>query len=57
MIRELQLKPNFARTIDRFEAWWNCQVLDRPPVTLRAAAPACTAMAPARPQPPLLRDI
>ncbi len=56
MIRELQLKPNFGRTIDRFEAWWNCQVLDRPPVTLRAAAPASGTAPPPRPQPALLRD-
>lgn len=40
MIRELKLKPDFGLTIDRFEAWWNCHVLDRPPVTLRASVPA-----------------
>ncbi len=56
MIRELQLKPDFGRTIDRFEAWWNCQVLDRPPVTLRVAAPARAAMPPSRAQPAMLRD-
>ena len=56
MIRELKLKPNFGRTVDRFEAWWNCQVLDRPPVTLRAAAPADGPTPRPRPQPPLLRD-
>ncbi|NNM87344.1 MAG: hypothetical protein HKL95_02365 [Phycisphaerae bacterium] len=56
MIRELQLKPKFGRTIDRFEAWWNCQMLDRPPVTLRAAAPAGGSTPPPRPQPTLLRD-
>lgn len=30
MIRHLRLKPDFGRTLDRFEAWWHCQVLDRP---------------------------
>jgi hypothetical protein len=34
MIRELQLKPDFARTIERFAAWWLGELIDRPPVTL-----------------------
>jgi hypothetical protein len=32
--RELKFKPDFARTVDRFAAWWIGQVLDRPPVSL-----------------------
>jgi hypothetical protein len=34
MIRHLTLKPDFARTVERFEAWWQRQIVDRPPVTL-----------------------
>lgn len=34
MIRELTFKPNFSQTVDRFEAWWRGDILDRPPVTL-----------------------
>lgn len=34
MNRELKLKPDFARTVERFEAWWVGEVIDRPPVTL-----------------------
>jgi hypothetical protein len=32
--RPLQLKPDLDRTIERFEAWWLGEVLDRPPVEL-----------------------
>ncbi|MFW6336636.1 MAG: hypothetical protein ACOC3G_05870 [Phycisphaeraceae bacterium] len=28
------LKPDFAKTVERFEAWWRCELIDRPPVTL-----------------------
>jgi hypothetical protein len=34
MIRELKLKPDFAKTIERFEAWWHCEIIDRPPVSV-----------------------
>jgi hypothetical protein len=34
MIRELAFKPDFGDTIDRFEAWWQGDFLDRPPVTV-----------------------
>ncbi len=27
---ELKTKPNAAQTLARFEAWWQCEVLDRP---------------------------
>lgn len=42
MIRHLTLKPDFARTVDRFHAWWRCELVDRPPVTLyvRPSRPA-----------------
>lgn len=35
MIRELAWKPDFARTVQRFEAWWLGEVVDRPPVSLQ----------------------
>ena len=31
---ELQSKPDFERAVERFEAWWRCEVLDRPPITI-----------------------
>lgn len=34
MIRELAWKPHFGKTVERFEAWWFGEVIDRPPVTL-----------------------
>jgi hypothetical protein len=34
MIRELEWKLDFGKTVERFEAWWLGEVLDRPPVTL-----------------------
>lgn len=30
----LTLKPDFPRTIARFDAWWQGEIIDRPPVTL-----------------------
>lgn len=35
MITELAFKPDFARTTERFDAWWRGEVIDRPPVTVR----------------------
>jgi len=34
MIRELKFKKAFAKTVARFEAWWNQEIIDRPPVSL-----------------------
>lgn len=31
----LERKPDFERTLGRFEAWWHCEIVDRPVVTLR----------------------
>jgi hypothetical protein len=31
---ELQYKPDFDKVLERFEAWWHCQIIDRPPVTI-----------------------
>ncbi|MCS7048127.1 MAG: hypothetical protein NZ483_02370 [Verrucomicrobiae bacterium] len=31
---ELRWKPDFPQTIARFEAWWQGELLDRPPVTI-----------------------
>lgn len=33
MIRQLQWKPDFAKTVDRFAAWARGDIIDRPPVT------------------------
>ncbi len=31
---ELQSKPDFAVTLERFEAWWRCELIDRPLVSM-----------------------
>jgi len=31
---ELQYKPDMARALERFEAWWHCELIDRPLVSL-----------------------
>jgi len=30
-----EYKPDFEQVMDRFEAWWECEITDRPPVSLR----------------------
>jgi len=39
MAVELQAKPDFARTLERFEAWWQCEIVDRPPVCIGVKSP------------------
>ena len=34
MTQTLAFKPNFLKTAERFEAWWQGEMVDRPPVTL-----------------------
>lgn len=34
----LGFKPDFARSVERFEAWWRGEVIDRPPVSLALQA-------------------
>jgi hypothetical protein len=34
MLRELRWKPDFGKTLDRFEAWWRREIIDRSPVTV-----------------------
>ena len=34
MIRELKLNSDFENTIKRFEAWWQGEIHDRPPITI-----------------------
>jgi hypothetical protein len=33
MLPKLNNVPEFERSIERFEAWWRCELLDRPPLT------------------------
>ena len=35
---ELQTKPDLPKALERFEAWWECEIIDRPPVTLHVPA-------------------
>jgi hypothetical protein len=30
----LHCKPDFEQVMSRFEAWWQCEIIDRPPVTI-----------------------
>ncbi len=38
-LRALRLKEDFDKTLDRFEAWWERRLLDRPPVSLHVKNP------------------
>lgn len=31
---ELETMPGLDRTLERFEAWWHCEIVDRPPVSM-----------------------
>ena len=31
---ELSTVPDYAKILERFEAWWNCEIIDRPLVTV-----------------------
>jgi len=31
---ELDNKPDLEQTLERFEAWWQCELVDRPPVSI-----------------------
>ena len=35
-----ELKPDYEEVLARFEAWWECEIIDRPPVCLRFPRPA-----------------
>ena len=35
---ELKCKPDFDATLKRFEAWWDRQIIDRPPVSIRTTS-------------------
>jgi len=52
---DLTTAPDFARTLDRFEAWWDCQIIDRPPVSLSVARPSPPRRLPEKAY-PTLRD-
>lgn len=47
MIRTLGFKPDFGQTIQRFEAWWQGEIVDRPLVSLQVkrSRPFCGEMA------------
>ena len=38
-----ELKPDCAEVLDRYEAWWNCAIVDRPLVSLRFPVPAAAS--------------
>lgn len=49
MQRQFSLKPDYQASLERFEAWWRCEMLDRPPVTL-FVKPCCPLDIPGRDQ-------
>lgn len=55
MLRELKFKPEFGKTVDRFEAWWRGDLLDRPP-TMVWVKPTKTPQGPAPRKYDNLRD-
>ena len=34
-----ELKPDFEDVSNRYEAWWDCAILDRPPVSMAFSLP------------------
>ena len=44
------LKPDFERSMERYEAFWAREVIDRPPVAI--SLPKAPAPVPQRPTPP-----
>jgi hypothetical protein len=39
-LNRFALKPDYEQVMDRYEAWWDCQILDRPLVHMTFAKPA-----------------
>lgn len=35
-----ELKPDFEEVLDRYEAWWNCDIVDRPLVSMAIPMPS-----------------
>ena len=31
---ELTSKPGYEKTLQRYEAWWHCEIVDRPPISM-----------------------
>ncbi len=50
------LKPDCETVLERFEAWWECQVLDRPPVQVVLSKPAAEQVSPPSRHHASLRD-
>jgi len=48
---ELELKKDFDKVMQRWEAWWNCQIIDRAVVTLYVR-PGKQPRSGKRPRPP-----
>jgi hypothetical protein len=43
----LERKPDFDRTLARFEAWWTREIVDRPPVTIHVKPERAPSLPPA----------
>ncbi len=50
------LKPDFEHVFERYEAWWHCQIVDRPLVAIAFSVPEAHRLAPPDRQPPTIRD-
>lgn len=47
----LQTKPDFDKTLQRFEAWWQCEIIDRPPVNIGIKSDRLSTALPPAPTP------
>ena len=36
---KLETKPDFEKALERFEAWWQCEIIDRPVVNIWQGSP------------------
>lgn len=41
---ELSTKPDYEECLARFEAWWHCEIIDRPPLTMSVDRPRRQAL-------------
>ena len=42
---ELQYKADLDKVLERFDAWWGCELIDRPMLTIAARDPKCPQIA------------
>ena len=53
---ELKNKPDFEKCMDRIEAWWDCRIIDRPPIGIGVTSARPPKPTPAAPKYACLRE-